>query len=50
MKGFGLQIRTFIRKGITGLLCPPETEDIYRFLTGEEDTMPEFQYNWTSIP
>jgi hypothetical protein len=27
-----------------------ETADIYRFLTGEEDTAPEFQYNWTSIP
>ena len=27
-----------------------ETADIYRFLTGEEDTVPEFQYNWTSIP
>jgi hypothetical protein len=27
-----------------------ETEDIYRFLTGEEDTVPEFQYNWTSVP
>jgi hypothetical protein len=27
-----------------------ETEDIYRFFTGEPDTMPEFQYNWTSIP
>jgi hypothetical protein len=27
-----------------------ETGDICRFLTGEEDTMPEFQYNWTSIP
>jgi hypothetical protein len=27
-----------------------ETEDIYRFLTGEPDTFPEFQYNWTSIP
>jgi hypothetical protein len=27
-----------------------ETGDIYRFLTGEEDTVPEFQYNWTSIP
>jgi hypothetical protein len=27
-----------------------ETEDIYRFLTGEPDTVPEFQYNWTSIP
>ncbi len=26
-----------------------ETADIYRFLTGEEDTIPEFQYNWTSI-
>jgi hypothetical protein len=26
-----------------------ETADIYRFLTGEEDTVPEFQYNWTSI-
>jgi hypothetical protein len=23
-----------------------ETADIYRFLTGEEDTVPEFQYNW----
>ncbi len=27
-----------------------EAEDIYRFLTGEPDTFPEFQYNWTSIP
>ncbi len=27
-----------------------ETADIYRFLTGEEDTVPEFQYNWTSVP
>jgi hypothetical protein len=27
-----------------------KTADIYRFLTGEEDTVPEFQYNWTSIP
>jgi hypothetical protein len=27
-----------------------ETTDIYRFLTGEEDTVPEFQYNWTSVP
>jgi len=27
-----------------------ETVDIYRFLTGEEDTVPEFQYNWTSVP
>jgi hypothetical protein len=27
-----------------------ETADIYRFLTGEEDMFPEFQYNWTSIP
>jgi hypothetical protein len=27
-----------------------KTVDIYRFLTGEEDTVPEFQYNWTSIP
>ncbi len=27
-----------------------ETGDIYRFLTVEEDTVPEFQYNWTSIP
>jgi len=27
-----------------------ETEDIYRFLTGEPDTVPEFQCNWTSIP
>jgi hypothetical protein len=27
-----------------------KTEDIYRFLTGEPDTVPEFQYNWTSIP
>jgi hypothetical protein len=26
-----------------------ETADIYRFLTGKEDTVPEFQYNWTSI-
>ncbi len=25
-----------------------ETSDIYRFLTGEEDTVPEFQYNWTT--
>jgi hypothetical protein len=27
-----------------------ETADIYRFLTGEEDTVPEFQYNCISIP
>ncbi len=27
-----------------------ETEDIYRYLTGKPDTVPEFQYNWTSIP
>ncbi len=27
-----------------------ETMDIYRFLTGEEDTVPEFQYNWTTVP
>jgi hypothetical protein len=27
-----------------------ETEDIYRFLTGEPDTFPEIQYNWTLIP
>jgi hypothetical protein len=27
-----------------------ETKDIYRFLNGELDTIPEFQYNWTSIP
>jgi hypothetical protein len=27
-----------------------ETADIYRFLTGEEDTVHEFQYNWTSVP
>jgi hypothetical protein len=27
-----------------------ETADIYRFLTGEEDMVPEFQYNWTSVP
>ncbi len=27
-----------------------ETADIYRFLNGEEDTVPEFQYNWTSVP
>ncbi len=27
-----------------------ETADISRFLTGEEDTVPEFQYNWTSVP
>ncbi len=26
-----------------------KTGDIYIFLTGEEDTVPEFQYNWTSI-
>ncbi len=26
-----------------------ETADIYRFLTGEEVTVPEFQYNWTSV-
>jgi len=26
-----------------------ETADIYRFLTGEEDTVPEFQYNWTTV-
>jgi hypothetical protein len=26
------------------------TSDIYRFLTGEEDTVPEFQYNWTIVP
>ena len=27
-----------------------ETDNIYRFLTGEPDMVPEFQYNWTSIP
>jgi hypothetical protein len=27
-----------------------ETADIYRFLTGEKDTVPEFQYNWTTVP
>jgi hypothetical protein len=27
-----------------------ETADIYRFLTGEEDTVPKFQYNWTTVP
>jgi hypothetical protein len=27
-----------------------ETADMYRFLTGVEDTVPEFQYNWTCIP
>jgi hypothetical protein len=27
-----------------------DTSDIYRFLTGEEDTYPEFQYNWTTVP
>jgi hypothetical protein len=27
-----------------------ETSDIYIFLTGEEDTVPEFQYNWTTVP
>jgi hypothetical protein len=27
-----------------------ETADIYKFLTGEEDTVPEFQYNWTTVP
>jgi len=27
-----------------------ETSDIYRFLTGEEDTIPDFQYNWTTVP
>jgi hypothetical protein len=27
-----------------------ETGDIYRFLTGEEDTVPEFQYNCMSVP
>jgi hypothetical protein len=27
-----------------------DTSDIYRFLTGEEDTVPEFQYNWTTVP
>jgi len=27
-----------------------ETADIYRFLTGEEDKVPKFQYNWTSVP
>jgi hypothetical protein len=27
-----------------------ENADIYRFLIGEEDMVPEFQYNWTSIP
>jgi len=27
-----------------------ETSDIYRFLIGEEDTVPEFQYNWTTVP
>jgi len=32
------------------LLTKFETEDIYCFLTGEPDTVPEFQHNWTSIP
>ncbi len=27
-----------------------ENADIYRILTREEDTVPEFQYNWTSVP
>jgi hypothetical protein len=27
-----------------------KTADIYRFLTGEEDTVSEFQYNWTTVP
>jgi hypothetical protein len=27
-----------------------ETADIYRFLTVEEDTVPKFLYNWTSVP
>jgi hypothetical protein len=27
-----------------------EINDIYRFLTGEPDTVPEFQFNWTSGP
>jgi hypothetical protein len=27
-----------------------ETAEIYRFLTGEENTVPEFQYNWTTVP
>jgi hypothetical protein len=27
-----------------------KTSDIYRFLTGEGDTVPEFQFNWTTVP
>jgi hypothetical protein len=27
-----------------------KTSDIYRFFTGEEDMVPEFQYNWTTVP
>jgi len=27
-----------------------ETDYIYRFLTGEPDTVPEFCFNWTSVP
>jgi hypothetical protein len=27
-----------------------ETDDNYRFLTGEPDTVPEFHFNWTSVP
>jgi hypothetical protein len=27
-----------------------KTDNIYRFLIGESDTVPEFQFNWTSVP
>jgi hypothetical protein len=27
-----------------------ETDDIYSFLTGEPDTVPEFCFNWTLVP
>ncbi len=27
-----------------------ETDNIYRFLTEEHDTVPEFHFNWTTVP
>ncbi len=27
-----------------------ETDQIYRFLTGEPDTVPEFRFNWITTP
>jgi hypothetical protein len=27
-----------------------ETDDIYQVLTGEPDTIPEFRFNWISVP